>query len=346
MGQYHQAIRLFVGTAVIALLPSVAQAQNVTVTPELIEAAKKEGLVAFYSTEDLQSVTQIAQSFEARYPGIKVQIQRSGGERTYQRVMEEYASNIHNVDFVSSSNRNHLLLWKKAGWLTPFITEEMKAFPADQRDPDGTYLSSSGSLCVISYNTKLLKPEDAPKSYADLLDPKWKGKLVKGHPGYSGLILGCTYFLAEKLGWDYLKKLGQQGVMQTQSAIDPPRKVVAGERQVAVDSGENTVFGLQDAGEPIGLIYPLEGTPGTAAAAGIMKDAPHPNAARLFAAHFFGQGSQQALSDHGYRVFHPGVTLKAGRKPLSEINTWFADPTKLDKATEEIKAKYAEYFGT
>jgi iron(III) transport system substrate-binding protein len=345
----HRAVRLFTSVVAMALLPVVAVAQSpsiTAVTPELIAAAKKEGQVTFYSSEDLQSVSQIAKSFEAQYPGIKVDVQRSGGERTYQRVMQEYSSNIHNVDFVSSSNRNHLVMWKRAGWLAPFVTEEMNAFPVEQWDPEGTYFSSSGTLCVISYNTKQLKLEDTPKSFADLLDPKWKGKMVKAHPGYSGLILGCTYLVAEKLGWDYLQKLGQQDVMQTQSALDPPRKVVAGERMVGVDGGENSVFALQEAGEPIGLVYPAEGTPGAAAAAGIMKDAPHPNAARLFAAYFFGKNAQQTLSDGGYRVFHPGVTLKAGRKPLNTIKTWFADPTKIDAATEEIKKKYAEDFGT
>lgn len=260
--------------------------------------------------------------------------------------MQEYASNIKAVDVVTSSNRNHLVLWKKDGMLAPFMTEEMLRFPADQRDPDGTFLSSSGGLCAISYNTKLVKPEEAPKSFADLLDPKWKGKMVKAHPGYSGLILACTYLMSQRLGWDYLKKLGQQNVMQVQSAIDPPRKVVAGERQIGIDGSENSVFGLQDQGEPIGLVYPNEGTPAGAAAGGVMKEAPHPNAARLFAAFYFSKVPQQALSDRGYRVFNPDVKLKPGRTPLSEIKTWFADPADLDKATKELKAKYAEYFGT
>jgi iron(III) transport system substrate-binding protein len=316
------------------------------ITPDLIAKATQEGQVSFFVSEDVQVANQIARDFEAKYPGIKVQVERSGGERTYQRVMQEYSSNIHSVDFVTSSNANHLVLWKKAGMLAPFMTDEMLTIPAEHRDPDGMFISEGGTICPISYNTKLVKADDAPKSFADLLLPQWKGKLVKSHPGYSGLALNCTYLVVEHFGWDYLKKLGQQNVMQVQSAIDPPRKVVTGERPVSVDGGENTVFNLQDQGEPIALVYPSEGTPGTAAAAGVMKDAPHPNAARLLAAYYLGKDAQQRLSDHGYRVFHPGVTLKAGRKPLAEIKTWFADPSKLDAATEELKRRYAEYFGT
>src|SRR5450830_1134797 len=86
--------------------------------------------------------------------------------------------------------------------------------------------SSAGSmpttLCawleVIGYNTNLVKPEDAPKSYADLLNPKWQSKIVKGHPAYSGAILTNTYLWVRDLGWPYLEKLAQQKVMQVQSA--------------------------------------------------------------------------------------------------------------------------------
>jgi iron(III) transport system substrate-binding protein len=85
---------------------------------------------------------------------------------------------------------------------------------------------------VIGYNTNLVAREDAPKSYADLLDPKWRGKLVKGHPGYSGAILTTTFLLVRELGWPYFEKLAQQKVMQVQSAADLPKKVAIGERAV------------------------------------------------------------------------------------------------------------------
>jgi iron(III) transport system substrate-binding protein len=68
-----------------------------------------------------------------------------------------------------------------------------------------------------------VKPEDAPKSFADLLDPRWQGKIVKGHPDYSGTILTATFQLARDLGWSYFEKLAQQNVMQVQSALDPTR---------------------------------------------------------------------------------------------------------------------------
>ena len=85
-------------------------------------------------------------------------------------------------------------------------------------------------LSSIAYNTSLVKLEDAPKSFADLLDPKWVGKMVKGHPAYSGTIMTATYQVIRELGWDYLEKLSKQRVMQVQSSTDPPKKLSSAAR--------------------------------------------------------------------------------------------------------------------
>ena len=116
-------------------------------------------------------------------------------------------------------------------------------------------------LSSIAYNTKLVKPEDAPKSYADLLDPKWAGKMVKGHPAYSGTIMTATFQLVRELGWEYLEKLSKQRVMQVQSSTDPPKKLALGERAVMADGNEYGVVLLKEAGQPVEPVYPTEGTP-------------------------------------------------------------------------------------
>ena len=88
--------------------------------------------------------------------------------------------------------------------LLPYVPEDVaKYYKPEHRDPDGTYAGFRATLSPIAYNTKLVKAEDAPTSFKDLLDPKWKGKIVKAHPGYSGTILTATFEMVRDIGWEY-----------------------------------------------------------------------------------------------------------------------------------------------
>src|SRR4030088_1929208 len=200
-----------------------------SVTPALIEAARKEGKVSYYSALELNVAERLGKAFEAKYPGIAVGVERSGAERIFQRIAQEQASSINAVDVANSTDPAHYLDWKGRDWLAPYLPDDVaKHFPADQVDLDGMYATSCGWIEVIGYNSNLVKPEDAPKSYADLLDPKWQGKIVKAHPGYSGAIMTATFVLARELGWSYFERLAQQKVLQVQSAAGPPQKLLAG----------------------------------------------------------------------------------------------------------------------
>jgi len=316
------------------------------VTPELVEAARKEGKVIWYTAVDLPVAERIGKAFEAKYPGIAMRVERSGGERIFQRIGQEYASNIHAVDVVNSSDAAHFIVWKRDGILAPYVPEDVALhYPAEQKDPDGLFASWRVWLSVIGYNTNLVKREEAPKSFADLLDPKWSGKIVKGHPGYSGTIMTATFQIARDLGWDYFEKLARQKVMQVQSSADPPKKLALGERAVMADGNEYNLFQLKEKGEPVEIVYPKEGTPLIIGPGGIMKDAPNPNAARLLQSFLFSTEAQQLMVDFGgLRSFHELVKDKPGRKPLPEIKLMKDDPAAVEKQADEIKARYSKYF--
>jgi iron(III) transport system substrate-binding protein len=317
------------------------------VTPALIEAARKEGKVSFYTALELVVAQRIGKAFEAKYPGISVRIERSGAERIYQRIAQEQASHINAVDVANSTDPAHYLDWKKNEWLAPYIPDDVaQHFPADQIDPDGMHATSCAWLEVIGYNTNLVKKEEAPKSYADLLDPKWKGKIVKGHPGYSGAIMTATFILVRDLGWPYLEKLAQQKVLQVQSAGDPPKKVQLGERAVMADGNDYNLVLLKDQGQPVETVYPAEGSPLIIVPSGIFRGAPSPNAARLFQSFFFSAEGQQLLVDvFALRSFHGLVKEKPGHTPLSAVKLLKADPAAVLAQGEEIKARYSKIFG-
>src|SRR5450756_1751288 len=265
-------------TKVLAAAPPAS-----AITPALIEAAKKEGKVVWYTSVDLPLAEKVAKAFEAKFPGIAVRVERSGAERVFQRIGQEYASNIHAVDVANSSDAAHFIVWKKGGLLEAYVPEDVdKFYPAEPKDPDGMFASVREWACNIAYNTNLVKKEEAPKSFADLLDPKWKGKIVKAHPGYSGTIMTATYQMQRDLGWGYFEKLAQQNIMQVQSAADPPKKIALGERAVQADGVEYLIFAEKEAGQPVEPVYAAEGTPLIVGPNGVFKAAPNPNAARLF----------------------------------------------------------------
>jgi iron(III) transport system substrate-binding protein len=290
---------------------------------------------------------KIAAAFKAKYPGIEVLVERSGSERVFQRIGQEYGSGINNADVVNSSDAAHYIVWKRDSWLAPYVPDDVAKHFGANADPDGLYATWRATLSPIAYNTKYVKPDQAPKSFADLLDPKWKGMIVKGHPGYSGTILTATFEISRDLGWDYLQKLGAQKIMQVQSSTEPPKKLALGERPIMADGNEYNLFTLKESGKPIEIVYPTEGTPLITSPSAVMAKAPHPNAARLFQSFLFTVETQQLLIDlGGLRSVHPGTTEHAGRKPLKDIKLMRDDPAAVTGKAEEIKTNYAKYFGT
>src|SRR6187551_2768999 len=318
-----------------------------SVTPALIEAAKKEGKLAFYTAMDLPVAEKFAKAFEAKYPGVAVRVERSGAERVFQRIAQEQASNIRAVDVVNTADAAHLIVWKRSGWLDAYVPEDVaRHFPAEHRDPDGTSALTRVWLSSLGYNTNLVKPEDAPKSFADLLDPKWSGKMVKAHPAYSGTIMTATFQIARDLGWGYLEKLAKQKIMQVQSSTDPPKKLALGERAVMADGNDYNLIQLKERGQPVEVVYPAEGTPFITGPTAIFASAPNPNAARLFQNWLHSREGQQLLVDFARQhSLHAQVTDKPGGRKLSEIKLMKDDAAGVEAQAEEIKARYAKIFG-
>jgi iron(III) transport system substrate-binding protein len=325
--------------AVFAEPLKAATAEPSAVTPALIEAARKEGKISFYTALELPTSERLGKAFEAKYPGIAVRVERSGAERIFQRIGQEQASRIYAVDVVCSTDPAHFLDWKSKGWVAPYVPEDVsKYFPPEHVDPSGMHATLCAWLEVIGYNTNLVAREDAPKSYADLLDPKWRGKLVKGHPGYSGAILTTTFLLVRELGWPYFEKLAQQKVMQVQSAADPPKKVAIGERAVMADGNDYSLVLLKDQGQPVEVVHAAEGSPlipvrGCSAA----RQTRMPRACSR--ASYSASRPSNCLSMPSH-ISHFMRSLRSGQDERR-----YPHPVAVLAQTKEIKARYVRIFG-
>lgn len=316
------------------------------ITPKLIEAAKKEGKVAFYTAMDLAFAQQLGKKFEATYPGISVRVERSGAERIFTRIGQEYASNIHAVDVVNTADAAHCIVWNRNNWLEPYLPEDVaKHYDKTYYDPDARHITTRILISPIAYNTNLVKKEEAPRSFKDLLDPKWAGKIVKAHPSYSGTIMNATFQIARELGWEYFEKLAQQRVMQVQSATDTPKKISLGERAVMADGAGYLVIRYKEQGQPVEIVYPEEGTPLAQGPSAIFKAAPNPNAARLFQNWMHSREAQQFLVDWARQYSPHGQTVeKPGVRPLKDIKLMKEDPEGVHRSAEEVKKRYSQIF--
>jgi iron(III) transport system substrate-binding protein len=169
--------------------------------------------------------------------------------------------------------------------------------------------------------------------------------MVKAHPAYSGTIMTATFQIVRELGWGYLEKLAKQKVLQVQSSTDPPKKLALGERAVMADGNDYNLIQLKEAGQAVEVVYPAEGTPLVAGPSAIFKSAPNPNAARLFQSWLHSLEAQQLLVDFARQhSVHPQVREKPGAHKLNDIKTWKDDPAGVEKASEEIKTRYAQLF--
>src|ERR1700748_90215 len=315
------------------------------ITQVLIDAAKKEGQVVYYTSTDLPVAEKLAKAFEAKYSGIRVRVERTGAERVFQRIGQEYSSNIHAVDVVNSSDAAHFIVWKRDGVLLPYVPEDVAKFPAEHRDVDGQFASFRVWLSIIAYNTGMVKGEEAPTSFADLLDPKWKGKIVKAHPGYSGPIMTATFQMQRDLGWTWFEQLAKQNIMQVQSSADPPKKLELGERAVMADGNEYNILQLREGGRPVEPVYATEGSPMIVGPNGIFKGSPNPNAAKLFQSFCFSREAQQLIIDvGGLRSMHPQTKEKQGWTPLKDIKTLKDDPAAVEQQGTTIKSRYTRIF--
>ncbi|MGH7825549.1 MAG: ABC transporter substrate-binding protein [Candidatus Binatia bacterium] len=312
----------------------------------LIQAAKKEGKVVWYTSLALPSSTALAHAFRTKYAGVDVEVHRTGSQRVLQRVMQEATAGIKNADIIHTSDAGHFVLLKEKGMLTKYMPKSVEVFPQGFKDKGGFYYGMRATLSVIAYNPKVVPDKDAPKTWKDLLNPKWKGKMVSAHPGYSGIIMTHVLALVNLYGWDYFRDLAKNSLHLVQSANDPAGLVASAERPVGANGAEYFYYKTQKQGNPIKIVYPKEGVPLVVSPVAIAKDAPHPNAAKLFSEFVAAKESQQLLADReGLYTGHPEVTYPADKPKLKDLKLLSADPDELENRNAEIKKRFIEIFG-
>jgi iron(III) transport system substrate-binding protein len=334
------ALVLMLLAVVAATLPAPAQDAR-------LAEAQREGKVVWHTALALDSAQRLATRFEQTYPGIKVEVNRSGSERILQRIMQELGAGIKNADVVNTSDTGHYVFFKRKGLLARYTPAGAERLSPLFRDAEGMAWGWRAFPLVIPYNTKQVSAADAPKTWKDLLDPRWKDKLVVAHPGYAGSVITQILALVNLYGWDYWTQLAKNRPMLVQSIHDPARTVVAGERAAGINGADyGLLYTERRKGSPIAAVYPRDGVVLVFSPTAIMSFAPHPNAARLFTDFIFTREIQQVMAEaEGLYAAHPEVTYPADRPKLGDLKVLTVDPEEIERRTEEVKKRFVELFG-
>jgi iron(III) transport system substrate-binding protein len=342
--------RIIATTAAGAMLARFAAVAD-ELTPheqELYDAAKKEGELTWYSGQVQAEIGEaIGHAFMQRYPGIKTNVLRSTSQVAFQRLSQDMQAGVAECDFFSSTDYGHYLYLKREGKLLAYRPSNAGELIPEVRDPDpdNMWQISILGLYLLAYNTQHVTAADAPKSWKDLLDPKWKDQLAVGHPGYSGSIGVMCVVLRKMYGWDYFTTLNKNNPQIGRSSDDPVTLLNAGERNVGVGVSLATPLLSISRGNPLAIVYPTDGTLAVYSPSAIPKNAPHPNAAKLFMEFSCGRLCAEIMRKYFITAERPDVPPPDGAKPLDQIKLISATPAEIEQGVPEVKEMWRDTFG-
>lgn len=276
----------------------------------LVEGAKKEGGVVVYSSENVTLLQRYEAAFVKRYPFVKPEFWRAGGDRVGARVMTESRVGKLQADLVGLAFDvvNEI---KAARLLSRYISPERKFYADAFKDAEGYFTPTNLIHAVIAYNAKLVAAAAAPKDYPDLLGAAWKGNLtIDTEP--SRALMGWLKAWGEERTRKYLAGLAQNGVTVTRGHTLQTQLLCAGEYKVAVELYLYTAAGMQRAGCPLEIVFPRPTTVASAQSWAIPASAPHPHAAALLLDFLLGAEGAEVLAEAGR------VPARGGVKPKFE----------------------------
>jgi ABC-type Fe3+ transport system substrate-binding protein len=318
---------------------------------KLIEGAKKEGQVVLYSALIVNQATRpIVEKFGKKYPFIKASYWRADSEDITQKLSAEVRANNVVADVFEGTGVGEQAVG--ANLAVPYYTPAIEAYPAEYRDPAGMWTPTRLSYYSIAYSTRLVPPNKIPKSYDDLLDPQWKGKMAWRIGSASGTPLFITNL---RLAWGeekakaYFEKLKEQKIVNfgAGSARTLVDRVIAGEYAIALNIFAHHPLISKAKGAPVNSQL-LDPTASTAATMGVVKGAKHPYAAMLLIDYILSKEGQEILSTAEYFPADPAVPplpSLAGVVPKTAgVPENFVGPDKLVKYTDSSEEIFRQLF--
>lgn len=329
--------------------PSVTAQEMPAHERELHAAARREGEVTWY-TGQLQSEPSeaVGRAFTERYPGVKANVVRTASQVAFQRLSQDARARVAQCDVFSSTDTSHFTFLKRQDRLLayrPRNAEGMIQAARDAADPDGHYQISYLALYLMARRTDRVPEAEAPQGWRDLTDPKWRDRLAVGHPGYSGAIGSWCLMMRKMYGWDYFRALERNRPQIGRSAGDPVTTLNAGERMIGIGIPSAATLFSVSRGNPLALVYPTDGTLMVPAPSAALRNAPHPNAARLFMEFVTGAEYARATRPFFTESLRPEVPPPEGSRPLDQIRLIAPTLQEIETGIPEVKELWRDTFG-
>ena len=300
--------------AIAALLLVLAQAPRAAeIDQAVLDAARREGQVVWYTGLIVnQIVRPMAEAFETKYPGIAVRYSRASDTETAVKLLNEGRARRIQADLFDATNAIFPLLDAKL--VAAYPPRAAAHYPAELKDPNGYWTASNLYFLTVAANTNRVKPDQMPRSFADLLDPRWKGQMAwtselapQGPPGFIHNILTV---MGEHDGMDYLRRFAaQEPVFVAASPRAVLDQVIAGEYSMGVMMYNHHAAISAGKGAPVQWLR-IEPLVGLQSMVAILKDAPHPNAARVMEEFILSPEGQKVMADNDYLPADPDVAAR------------------------------------
>jgi iron(III) transport system substrate-binding protein len=314
---------------------------------QLETSARAEGTVTWYVAQmSGEAAESMARRFTQRFPGIAVSAIRTTGQVAYERLQQELKNNTPTCDVFSSTDISHYPALIKRNALAQYdpVNAAELAKPYQGLGEKGFYYPTTASLQILIYNTKMVTGADIPRKCTDLLDPKFNRRVAIAHPAFSGFFGQWVLAMRRQYGWAYFEKLAANNPRIGRSGNDPITMLNAGECVVGTGpASTSTVTAAR--GNPIGLVYPEDGTVLTVGPSAVVAAAPHPNAARLFMEWLLSRDYAAACRDWSLEPVRADAEPLPGIKPIAEIKTVSVTAAEIARELPEAIEQWRDTFG-
>jgi len=280
---------------------------------ELYANAKAEKSVVFYSGGPVAPYETFAKEFERRFPGVAVSITGGFSNVLNERINAQLRDRKLEVDMAFFQTVQDFVAWKKRGQLLLFKPDGFAEIYPNFRDGDGAYMALSANALTYAYNTSKVRAEDAPKSAEDFLKPLFAGSVITCYPADDDATLYLFHLIIQKYGWGWMDRYMATKPNFVQGHLPVARSVAAGENSFTFDAS-SSVWPFRREGKLEVVWSGVDETPVFTLTGGIFRDAPHPNAAKLYLTWFLAKEQQSRLGSFSSRV---DVPPPEGFQPLT-----------------------------